>query len=285
MAVSLEKESLMPTRTAILSDIHGNSPALRAVLADVRQMECARIFLLGDVINGYDPHGCLDLLRSLPNLACLKGNAEFYLLTPDLEALPPDTDPDIYNVVRLVQWFRAHLTAEDLAWLQSWPDRLYWERAILVHDSPLDRLFPQDHYLPGVPQKYQEFLFHARGFVPDTPAAEWQLLLDWMEAQHITQVYCAHTHVPFCRSFGDRLVCNSGSVGLPLDGDPRGSWLLVEESPAQAAAVTIRRVPYDLDQILALVDRTPDYPDADLPNRKRAYKLMLQTGTHWRTHI
>ena len=80
------------TTTALFSDIHGNSPALRAVLADIQRAGCTRVFMLGDLINGIDPHGCVTALREWATttgveLECLKGNGEEYLLTPDREAL------------------------------------------------------------------------------------------------------------------------------------------------------------------------------------------------------
>ena len=59
----------MPEKIAILSDIHGNSPALRAVLKDIHNTGCTKLFALGDVFNGIDPNGCLDLLRACEELS------------------------------------------------------------------------------------------------------------------------------------------------------------------------------------------------------------------------
>ena len=53
----------MTTKIALLSDIHGNSPALQAVLNDMRNQECTQVFMLGDIVNGVDPHGCIQLLH------------------------------------------------------------------------------------------------------------------------------------------------------------------------------------------------------------------------------
>ena len=78
----------MTTQVALLSDVHGNSPALQAVLNDIRSQGCTKVFMLGDIINGVDPHGCIQLLQewcetNAAELTCLKGNGEEYLLTPD----------------------------------------------------------------------------------------------------------------------------------------------------------------------------------------------------------
>lgn len=53
----------IPTKVALLADIHGNSPALQAVLKDIQHNECSQVFVLGDIINGVDPHGCIELLQ------------------------------------------------------------------------------------------------------------------------------------------------------------------------------------------------------------------------------
>ena len=74
----------MSNKIALLSDIHGNSPALEATLKDIERQDCSQVFMLGDIINGVDPHGCIELLRNWANsnnveLACIQGNAEAYL--------------------------------------------------------------------------------------------------------------------------------------------------------------------------------------------------------------
>src|SRR5512144_3082588 len=101
----------MPQRIALLSDIHGNAPALRRVLEDVAATGCERVFVLGDIINGVAPHACLDLLRTVDNLVCLQGNAEMYTLTPDLADFPWRHETLYAPLIRLVQWFQAHLSA------------------------------------------------------------------------------------------------------------------------------------------------------------------------------
>ena len=74
-------------------------------------------------------------------------------------------------------------------------------------------------------------------------------------------------------------------MGFTLDGDPRPSWVLVEELPRGESTVTIHRFDYDIDLILETVDATPEYPGYVHPGRKEAYKRMLKTGIHWRTHL
>jgi predicted phosphodiesterase len=274
------------TRVALLADIHGNSPALRAVLKDVERAGCTRLFVLGDIINGHDPAGCVDLLQSGPvRSEALKGNAEHYLLTPDLDAFPRSSEPLYASLIRLLHWFEGQLSTVQLAWLGGLPDIIRWNGSCLAHDSPLDRLFAEQRYLPGIEVKYQELLFHSPGIYAGTNGAQLESILNWMDAGAVSQVYVGHTHVPFIAWHGSRLLCNVGSVGLPLDGDPRAAWALVEQSTGQLPLVTIRRVEYEIGEILEMVDSHPDAPDFERPGMQQAYKKMLQTGLHWRVHL
>jgi predicted phosphodiesterase len=274
------------TCVAILADIHGNSPALRAVLRDVEQAGCTRWFVLGDIINGHDPAGCVDLLQSGPGcIQALRGNAENYLLTPELEAFPHSCEPFYADLLHLLRWYEQRLSSAQLTWLSSLPDIIRWNGVCMAHDSPIDRLFAEQHYTPGIEIKYQELIFHSPGIYPDTTGEQLEQVLNWMAFDSVFQVYIGHTHVPFIAWHGSRLVCNAGSVGMPLDGDPRAAWVLVKQSPGELPVVTIQRVEYDIDEILEMVDANADYPDFDQPGKHQAYKRMLQTGIHWRVHL
>jgi len=274
------------TRVALLADIHGNSPALRAVLEDVKRAGCTRLYVLGDIINGHDPSGCVDLLLSEPGyIQALKGNAEYYLLTPELDAFPKSREPFYADLIRLLRWYEERLSPAHLSWISSLPDIIRWNGACLAHDSPLDRLFARQHHMTGIDAKYQELVFHSPGIYPNTAGDQLEPVLNWMDTDGVSQVYVGHTHVPFIAWHGSRLVCNVGSVGAPLDCDPRAAWVLVEQSPEEPPSVTIRRVEYQIGEILKMIDSNPDYPDFDQPGMHRAYKKMLQTGIHWRVHL
>jgi hypothetical protein len=109
-------------------------------------------------------------------------------------------------------------------------------------------------------------------------------LFAWMETQHLSGIFCGHSHEPFCKWSGEKFICNVGSAGFTLDGDPRPSWVLLEQIDHQSI-MTIRRVEYDIDEILAMIDATPDHPGFEDDNFKHAYKMMYKTGRHWKAHI
>ena len=124
----------MSTRVALLSDIHGNSPALKAVLEDIRDQGCSQVFMLGDLINGVDPHGCVQILREWKEagdieLTCLKGNGEAYLLTPDRDALPRQTESWNTDMIHLVDWWENHMTQEDIECVHTFQDFILWKDA------------------------------------------------------------------------------------------------------------------------------------------------------------
>lgn len=281
----------MPTlKAAFLSDIHGNSPALRAVLDEIQQAGCKQVFMLGDIINGIDPHGCVQLLRDWSDaarveLAAIQGNAEAYLNTPERSSLPRQDEAWNAQLIQLVNWFQDQLNESDLAWVHSLPATLHWRDAWLVHDSPMDRLAAQAKTDPNLRPQHREWFFHGRGILPDMAEPQWRELLAHMETENKRQLFCGHTHVPFQRSMGARIICNVGSVGAPLDGDPRPAWVLLEDDLEGTQTLSIRRVTYDISAVWQLLDQTPEYPDFAIPGYREAYKKWIQTGIHWRTHL
>lgn len=267
--------------TAILSDIHGNSPALRAVLEDVRQFACERIFVIGDIINGLDPDGCVDLLWETPNVIALKGNAEYYLLSLDFDTFPEREEPMYKDLIQLIQWWNNRLSPPHRTWLQNLPDYIAWNGWLFVHDSPEGRINPQSRYVPGVEEKHQEMFYHAKGLRPHMEKEEIDQVVRFLDRHQFSGVFAGHTHTPFIQTWGDKMICNTGSVGMPLDHDPRPSWVLMDAH----GNLTLRRVMYDLREAHALVDNTPDYFDFQSPGRADAFKKMYDTGIYWGLHL
>ena len=279
----------MSSKVAFLSDIHGNSPALQSVLDDIQREQCTKVFMLGDIINGIDPHGCVQLLRSWCDtnrveLASIKGNAEAYLLTPDRDLLMQQSDIWDVDLLKLLQWWQDHMSESDVEWIYSLPDTIRWNDAFLVHDSPMDRLAiqSQNDVLP----QYRELNYHGRGITPDMAEPDWQKLIEYMRLESIGKVFCGHTHRPFYKEIDKLLVCNIGSAGMPLDGDPRPSWALMATDDSGNETVSIRRVTYDISFMLQLIDSTPDYYGFhQWVGYQEAYKKMFVHGNYWGAYM
>jgi diadenosine tetraphosphatase ApaH/serine/threonine PP2A family protein phosphatase len=215
------------TRFAILSDIHGNLPALEAVIADARAQGCTTFVNLGDTLSGpLWPAETADFLmaRDWPTIA---GNHERQLLTLPRERMgPSDT------------FARAQLDESQLAWLAAQPATLQLAPEIfLCHGTPASDLA---HYLSTVEP----------AGIRDATDAEVEARTG---GRPEPLILCGHSHIPGERMLADgRRIANPGSVGLQAfhddhpnaytveNGDPRARYAIVE-----GGAVTFRQIDYD----------------------------------------
>jgi putative phosphoesterase len=224
-------------RIAIVSDIHGNRTAFEAVLADLRQTSPDLTFHGGDLADaGASPAEVVDRIRDL-GWPGVTGNTDQMLAAPDtfeeFASLSPKLQPLWAAIREMAAVTREALGEERLAWLRSLPRAQIHPPVALVHAS-LES--PWRSPLPEASDAELETVYRALG----QPIA----------------VY-GHIHRPYIRSVAGRVVANSGSVGLPYDGDRRAAYLLLDDcKPA------IRRVEYDLDRELKAVANCP-LPHAD----------------------
>jgi putative phosphoesterase len=214
-------------RIAIVSDVHGNLTAFEAVLSDIRGCSPDLILHGGDLADaGCSPVEIVDHIRSLGWPGVL-GNTDEMLVQPQsLEAFAAKSSAPtaLWDAVRqIASATRSALGEERLAWLSALPLAKTQENFALVHASP-------------------ESCWRTPS--GDTPDAELETLYGSL-GQPV--VIFGHTHRPFIRSIAGqpRLLINAGSVGLSYDGDPRASYLLLEDGHA-----SIRRVEYNLEKEL-----------------------------------
>jgi putative phosphoesterase len=206
---------------AILYDIHGNLPALEAVLADARAAGAESFILGGDyALFGPWPQETVERLHEL-DAEWLRGNGERWT------AHPGDAPQD--EVVQgAIRACRERLGADLCAEMGALPFELCRDGVRYVHASPVSDV---------------------RSFGPGHDDSEEEMLEGVME----TRLVFGHTHLPFKRnaSAGIELV-NPGSVGMPFDGDPRAAYAIV----ANGGEVEHRRVEYDhMQTVQAIRDR------------------------------
>lgn len=197
----------------LLYDVHGNLPALEAVLEDAQTAGADRWLLGGDyALFGGWPTETLALLRSLPDATWIRGNGERWTAAP---AEAPD-DPVVQAAIASVA---ATLGASEVAALAGLPESAAFSAGTRAwHGSPLSDV---------------------RSFMPE-PSPEDAELLEGVTEQRLV---FGHTHLPFAR-FADppgvELV-NPGSVGMPFDGNPRAAWALIHDD----GTIEHRRTRYD----------------------------------------
>lgn len=199
---------------ALLYDIHGNLPALEAVIGDAREAGAEEFVLGGDyVLFGAHPAECVESLRTL-GATWIRGNTDRWL-EDDSDA--PDNDV----VQRALVHARAALGAgaHELAALPATADV---EGVLICHASPRSDV---DSFMPAASERDAELL------ADDDPDV----------------IVFGHTHLQFQRPSGRHTLVNPGSVGLPFDGDRRAAYALW----SSGGGFELRRVDYDSDTYAA----------------------------------
>jgi predicted phosphodiesterase len=176
-------------RVAALYDVHGNAPALEAVLAELGEVDV--VLFGGDIAQGPFPRETLELVRSLATVVAIRGNAE----------LPGLNDAAVIGR----RWVEARLRPEDNAWLGALPFSWSADDTLYVHANPVDEY---EFVTPGTPDDRVAELFSG--------VAE-------------RQVVTGHVHLQFEREVGAKRWIGAGSVGCPyVIDDPAAEWVLVD---------------------------------------------------------
>lgn len=212
---------------ALISDVHGNYPALRAVLERIDELGVTKILCLGDIA-GYAPqvNECCAALRERGVLG-VRGNHDDYLVTGRSSGRSATAD-------LCIEHQRGIIETEHFDWLRSMPLELTVNGISMVHGGWDD---PLEQYLRA----------------PD------EEMFSTLQGKYFAS---GHTHVPLLwRGVGKRY-CNPGSVGQPRDGDARASFAIFN-----AAEFSIESVPYDIDEARAAIATAglPDYVGSSLP--------------------
>jgi len=225
-------------RIAVLSDIHSNLVALDAVLAATGPVDA--IWQLGDIVGyGPEPDGVVARLREIGAIG-VRGNHD--------AAACGGSEIDWFNpdARRAMEWTRAAISAESVAWLRSLPDRRSTDGVDLVHGSPREPLWE---------------------YITSVPLARANLAV----LEHRIGLH-GHTHIPVAfvdddgrigvvephdgselELRGRRALVNPGSVGQPRDGDPRAAYAILDPD---AGSISWHRVAYDIAAVQAAMQAT-----------------------------
>jgi len=213
-------------RVAALYDVHGNLPALEAVLGDPRCAAADMIVCGGDLVVGPYPAECLDALEAYGDrVLFITGNC-------DREAIeaPPEGE-----LGAAASWSNERLGRERTARVARWPLTVELElpetrRVLFCHATPASDLPILTRITP------EEDVARALGDV----AAE--------------VVVCGHTHVQYDRRVGDARLVNAGSVGMPYEGSGDARWALLADGDVELVTTA-----YDTEAALARLEQ-PGFP-------------------------
>jgi len=221
-------------RVAAIYDIHGNLPALEAVLQDIRQAEVDRVVVGGDVVPGPMPRQAIARLLDLDiPVQFIQGNGDRAVLE-QMAGTETGSIPEQFREV--IRHSAQQLDPEHERLLASWPKTFRVEipglgAVLFCHATPRNdteiftRLTPEDGLLPA------------------------------FAGVNESVVICGHTHMQFDRMIGKIRVVNAGSVGMPY-GEAGAFWLLLGPD------VHLRHTPYDLAKAASRIRET-NYPQAE----------------------
>jgi len=210
-----------PLRLLVVSDIHSNHAALRAVLDDAAPWD--QCICAGDTVGyGPDPNECIGALRD-KGFRSIMGNHDHEVITGDTENFR--FNPRAASAIEIN---RGLLTPDSRAYLEGLPISLRLKvdsvNIAVYHGSP--RVPLSEYVMP------EEAEMRAAQLIAES---ECNLLV------------LGHTHKPYAIEHGDALLLNPGSVGQPRDGDPRASYAIVEIVEGKIS-LHIHRVKYDIER-------------------------------------
>jgi putative phosphoesterase len=238
-------------RVVALYDIHGNLPALEAVLAEVEAVDPDVIVVGGDVVTGPMPAETLDRLVALGDrVRWVRGNADREVL----EAIEDGRPASAFSEEAAVD---AAWVAERIAGAQAEILRSFEEAVVLEMDD-----LGAVRFCHGSPRSDNESI---------TSVTADERLAPIVAGVAEPTVVCGHTHRQFDRVAGRHRVVNAGSVGMPYEGDAAAFWL------ALGPAIELRRTEYDTGAAVAGF-RATDFPDLDEMFRE---SLMEPADPDW----
>jgi putative phosphoesterase len=227
--VAAEAVATVSRRAAVITDVHGNVPALAAALRRIDELGLEDVYCGGDLV-GYGPRPN-EICRTIQErgIATIYGNYD-YAIARDLDdcgcfyLTPKDREIGQGSVA----WTLVHTDERSKQFMRDLPFDLRFEfggrRVRVVHGSP---------------RKVNEYLLEER------PASSFERIARLADCDVLL---FGHTHKPWVHEYGGVLFVNCGSVGKPKDGDPRGSFVVLAEADG-GVAVSVERVEYDASAV------------------------------------
>lgn len=223
-------------KVAIISDIHGNLPALEAVINDIDSNSCEQIISLGDVAGYYCfINECISLLNNR-NVINIMGNHDFYILN-GLNC-PRSNSANV-----CLDYQRKEISLESSDWLNKSIKTYITSEISMVHggwNNPLDEYLNEidDNYFINKKEKY---------------------------------FFSGHTHIQMIKELNNKIYCNPGSVGQPRDSNPKAAYCIFNNGE-----IILKRVDYNIDKVASAMNKAgfDDYYYKNLYSGKKISKSL-----------
>jgi putative phosphoesterase len=217
----------------VVSDIHGNLPALEAVVEELEREQLDELVCLGDVALGPQPSETLSRIRAL-GCPVVLGNWDAWVL----DGFPEAKEEPWRRFIEQGEWWARKLSLDDRAFIRSFVQQ------VELRVGAADVLG-----FHGSPSSYDDMI------LATTPHEELLRLLDGCEQPVLL---CGHSHLQLVRVVEGRLLVNPGSVGLPFRGVPLGELQLISPWAEYAlvrihngrVSIDLRRTRYDVERML-----------------------------------
>lgn len=235
-------------KIGIISDVHGNDIALKAVIDDMEKQSLDGVIFLGDLVaGGPNPKESLELLKKLKTLSWVKGNTD-----SKYEDIIEGFDLGNKEDVELPEYYSyalRELCYQDLEFLVNKPIeesmRLEGLDILCVHGSPRDIMEKMGKEVEKIE------------LIKMTDKVKERIIL------------CGHSHIPSIIEVNDKIIVNVGSVGFPVDEDNRASYVILELSQ-EGHCFDFKRVEYNIESILN------DARIKGLPNLKKYEEVIIR---------
>lgn len=205
-------------RIAVISDIHGNLYSLIRVLEDIDSQQVDSIVCLGDLV-GYGPHPneVISLIKRR-NILCIKGNYDASVVD-NAYTFIRDTNINTFSL----PWTVDELRVANRYFLDNLPNSI-----------TIEACGKTIKFVHGSHRKINEYLTN-----------DYEKLDEVIDEFTGDILVCAHTHIPYIKEFGSKLLINDGSVGKPKNGTPDSTYVILDIFNNATPKATIRSVKYE----------------------------------------